>query len=436
MTIVIPIKKRIVTPNDVIPSTNPYRPYGALLQYWKDKENREVLIDGAAGTGKSRGIIEKFHGIAMKYDGARLCFVRKTRKSITQSIAVTYEKKVLPQGALGNYIKWRTYEQEYRYPNGSIIAVSGLDDPQKLLSSEWDGIFINEGIEIEQGDYEVATSRLRNAKVPYQQVVVDTNPSFPTHWLIRRAEEKKMKRYRSVHEDNPTVTPEYLSTLDALTGVRKLRLRYGLWVAAEGQVYEEFDESKHTVYAFIAPSSWKRIWGVDFGYTKPFVWQEWVIDHDGRMYLYKEIYKTQTLVEEHARLIKEITKDEPKPQAVVCDHDAEGRATLEKHLGISTIPADKKIKEGIQTVKERLKVQADGRPRLAIMLDSLYEIDETLKEKAEPLCCKDEFMSYVWDKKQEKLKEIPVDEYNHSMDTMRYVVMYLDGKGSSAGIFF
>jgi predicted transcriptional regulator len=40
---------------------------------------------------------------------------------------------------------------------------------------------------------------------------------------------------------------------------------------------------------------------VDFGYTNPFVMQWWAEDPDGRLYLYREIYRTRRLVEDHAK---------------------------------------------------------------------------------------------------------------------------------------
>src|SRR3546814_13001122 len=66
----------------------------------------------------------------------------------------------------------------------------------------------------------------------------------------------------------------YMSKLDALTGVRYMRLRKGIWCAAEGLVYEEFDPELHVHKRIgVPPISWTRYMTVDFGYTNPMVVQ-------------------------------------------------------------------------------------------------------------------------------------------------------------------
>src|SRR3546814_10566883 len=90
-----------------------------------------------------------------------------------------------------------------------------------------------------------------------------------------------------------------MSKLDALTGVRYMRLRKGIWCAAEGLVYEEFDPELHVHKRIgVPPISWTRYMTVDFGYTNPMVVQMWAEDEDGRLYLYRELYHTKTTVED------------------------------------------------------------------------------------------------------------------------------------------
>ena len=67
----------------------------------------------------------------------RAAIVRKVRKSLTQAALVTYEKKVLPQPS---GVRFWTEDQEYRYPNGAIIALAGLDDPEKVKSTDPDKV--------------------------------------------------------------------------------------------------------------------------------------------------------------------------------------------------------------------------------------------------------------------------------------------------------
>ncbi|MDN3249743.1 hypothetical protein [Streptomyces sp. ZSW22] len=94
----------------------------------------------------------------------------------------------------------------------------------------------------------------------------------------------------------------------------------------------------------------------------------------------------------------ERTWTEPKPVAVVADHDAGNRAVLERELGLSTTPARKNVKTGLQAVKTRLKPAGDGLPRLLIMRDTLVERDQALADAKKPLCTADEITGYVWAK--------------------------------------
>jgi phage terminase large subunit len=214
--------------------------------------------------------------------------------------------------------------------------------------------------------------------------------------------------------------------LARLTGLRRARLFEGKAVQAEGAVYGGYNPALHLVDAFPVPDDWPRFRAVDFGYTNPFTCQWWALDNDGRMYRYREIYHTQRLVEDHAKEIVRLSEGE-NIETTVCDHDAEDRATLERH-GVPTIPASKGISAGLQAVATRLRKAGDGRPRLFLMRDALVERDATLEAAFKPLCTEDEFPAYVWPESSQgrTIKEVPLDLNNHGMDALRYAVMHKD----------
>lgn len=433
--------------------TDEYHAYGAQAKLFRATHRNEVLLAGAAGTGKTRGLLEYGNWIATGYPGARILLVRKTRRSLTESAMTTFEQKVLhpAQGVV-----WQSTLQRYAYPNGSIMAVAGMDKASKVMSSEWDIVLVPEATELEEREWEALTTRLRNGKVPWQQIIGDCNPDAPTHWLKLRAESGKVLMLTSIHEDNPTVTPAYLARLDELTGVRYLRYRLGVWAAAEGMVYEgSWDRAKNLIERSSVtnrtynplygdcniPRSWPRYLAIDFGYTNPFVCQWWAQDSDGRLYLYREIYRSRTLVEDHARAILHYAKwhldggrlaptardSDPLPRAIFADHDAEGRATLERHLGWTTTPAEKAISDGIQAVAARMKNAGDGKPRLFILQGSLVDRDPILQDAKLPCSTIEEVEGYVWDTRGGRAKgEEPLDENNHGMDCARYICATLD----------
>jgi PBSX family phage terminase large subunit len=368
----------------------------------------------------------------------RALIVRKTRTSLTESALVTFEEKVLPYGSPLANGPQRRMRQSYNYPNGSVIVVGGLDDSQRVMSTEYDMIYVMEAIETTENDWENLTTRLRNGVMPYQQIIADTNPDSPTHWLVQRANNGITRMIECRHEDNPVLYDRakgdwtkaglvYIDTLDRLTGPRKDRLRYGRWVQAEGVVYEGFDKTKHLIDRFDIPRDWLRYWVIDFGFNHAFVCQFWAVDSDGRLYRYREIYFTQRLVEDHAKQILAVSAGEPLPQRVICDHDAEDRATFERHTGFVTTPAHKTVSDGIQAVAARLKPSGDGKPRLFFMRDSLVERDQKLVEKKLPACTEEEIDSYIWNVGGGRNKgEEPVKANDDGMDCTRYMVAQLD----------
>lgn len=417
----------------LVPGNRLYEPRGGAKQILYCKDNT-ILFEGPAGTGKTRAVLEKIHLCAMKYPNCRILICRKTRASMTQSILVTFEEKVLPENSPIKSGPTRENRREYRYSNGSVIIVAGLDNPDRIMSTEYDIICSFESTELTQDDGEKLTTRLRNGVIPYQQWIADCNPGSPTHWLNVDANKGKMTRILSRHADNPSVTPAYLNVLSNLSGARRDRLYLGKWAAQEGLVYD-YDPAIHLIDRFPIPSEWRRIRTIDFGYTNPFVCQWWAIDPDGRAYRYREIYMSRRIVSDHAKKIidasyfineKGIRMPE-KFEATISDHDAEDRATLQR-CGIPTIAALKTIATGIQDVQKRLLPEYEGaKPMMLFMRDSLLERDSMMDEQKKPASTEEEFDDYIWPKGSDgkSNKEAPVKMNDHGMDCLKYTAMYL-----------
>lgn len=445
-----PIKKRIET-------------RGAARLLLADR-SPELLIVGAAGTGKSFLALYKIHLMCLmngacpkdcaiehehKLTGMRALMVRKTHKSLTSTGLVTFREQVAADAIAQGLLKWYGGSGEkpaqYIYSNGSAIVVGGMDNADKIMSAEYDLIFCQEATDFTLDDWEKCNSRLRNGRVSFQQLLADCNPQQPSHWLKKRCDDGLTKMLISRHEDNPRYfdsqgnpTPQgadYMRRLDNLTGVRRERLRFGRWAAAEGMIYEDWRPDVHLSDRKILPMDWPRYWGIDFGYTNPFVWQMWAIDPDGRMYLEKEIYRTKRLVEDHVKdILAVVTRKSdgawkyPKPQAIITDHDAEDRATFERHIGMGTTAANKNVSEGIQAMQARLRLAGDGLPRMFLCRDALVERDEELKQAGRPTWMGEEFEGYIWEPSPDgkPVKDKPLKDNDHSLDTARYVVARLD----------
>lgn len=442
-----------------------YEPRGACREIFHCRDE-EVLIAGPAGTGKSRACLEKIFALCLQNPNLRALMVRKTARSLGSTALVTWRthvaKEAIAIGAVKFYGGSATEPPQYKFRNGSTVVLGGLDNPMRVMSSEYDIVYIMEATEVTVEDIEMIKTRLRNWTMSFQQLIMDCNPSTETHFLLQRERDGTLVKLESRHEDNPRLVnlngeyteqgKKYLGMLDRLTGVRHKRLRLGLWVSSEGIVYEEFDPAVHVVdweydtdgKRIPLSNEWPRYWVVDFGYVEPFVCQFYARDHDGCMWLYREIFQTQRTVTEHAKRILECVTErkeqklinplersvtsreqlewiEPQPTAIICDHDADNRRTLEQALGMPTVPAIKSIDDGIDHHKELLRTPG----ALKIMRDCVVDPDIYLREHMKPGSTVEEYASYSWKRDiHGMMTDTPEDANNHGMDAVRYMTEY------------
>lgn len=445
-----------------------YTPRGVLAELYRAREP-EVLVSGPAGTGKSMACLERLHAACLMNPGMRGLIVRKTLASLGSTALVTWRKRVVPEAMAAGTVKYYGGSAEeppqYRYTNGARVVIGGMDKAIRIMSSEYDLAYVQEATELTVEDWESITTRLRYGVRPVQQVIADCNPGAPTHWLKQRVDAGRVRILESRHEDNPELFHlmpdgthsltdrgrDYIAKLDALTGVRYWRLRKGLWVAAEGVIFEDFDPAVHMIDTMPAGwRDWPRYWSIDFGFVNPFVCQFWAEDPDGRLYLYREIYRTGRTVDQLAHeILKTVgitvagdgrrlgSWTEPQPVAIICDHDAENRAVLARELGLGTRPAKKKVQEGIQKAQARFRPRGDGSRGIYILRGArTHQPDPVLVDKLKPTCTADELPAYVWDTAPgKKVKEDPLKVDDHGCDALRYFVADRDLR-SSSGVRF
>ena len=443
----------------------------------------EVLYSGRYGSSKSRTLTEKADIFCRQYPGSRVVLARKRRTDLgLTTLRILLEQTITPSHAAWGWKKSSDGGSALYYPNGSEILAVGLDEPLKLKSGEFDLVLIDQAEEIDEEEWNAAAGRLRRYSGPYRQIMGACNPDSPVHFLFKKFQPTRSHRIWSkepltlpngqvlppgqlvaeailagAHDNMENLGTDYLARLARYKGRYYQRYVLGLWVAFEGQVYDCWDESVHVVqrpkewaeWGGYPPASWPRYKSTDFGYVNPFVHQWWADDPEGRRWLYQEIYYSHRTVSQHSEQIRSLEARElaalneallrrgEKPMRYLdfwlepADHDAEDRATMELH-DIATIPANKDVSAGIQTVYD-LMVPYQKEPgaaldaRLKFVEDAVVERDPYLENEGFPTCTIEEvaLLRYRNPPKSSTLGRVqPEDvfkEHDHGCDAMRYM---------------
>jgi predicted phage terminase large subunit-like protein len=232
----------------------------------------ELILCGPANCGKTFAILHKLQDLALNFPNARIAMVRKTRRSMNDSILETFEGGVYPAKYLASRILDRGSRTNYTYPNGSRIHVFGMDAPDKLLGSRWDIIYVNECTELTEAEWGQLGTRLLTHNTPFNQLIGDCNPASKgqEHWIWKRHKRGELPLMYSDHTLNPSTTASDLKRLDTARG--DLRRRFFLsgpesWVAlpTEGKLFKpEWFVGKY-IKALPSGGKWARGWDTASG---------------------------------------------------------------------------------------------------------------------------------------------------------------------------
>lgn len=326
-------------------------------------------------TGKTYGVLAWFHKRMCTTSNAKGLWVRKTYNSLLGSACETFERKILPvpPGHKDSHVTVFGGErpQKYQYSNGGEIVLGGLDKPEKFLSAEFDFIYINQSEEITQSAYEMLTGRCdgRAGNTDTPQILGDCNPSYPGHWIQTRHSSGVLEFYEQLHRDNPLIYTadgqltesgtQIIANLEKLTGVRRQRGLLGLWVAAEGAIFDNFSFAENVTEDAEYHPDWPVYWGIDDGYAegagvgtpghhpRAFILAQQ--RPDGGFNVFDEYYRTLQLPEASIQEVLSWPYAEPD-MALVDSSAAELRRRLGE-CGIFNGAASHRVADGIKVMR-------------------------------------------------------------------------------------
>jgi hypothetical protein len=255
----------------------------------------EWILAGPSETGKTYATLYRLDQLLRATPNAQAALMRKVRSTIGPTVLRTY-LRVLAMSNSGAVAYGGKNPEWYDYPNGARLWIGGMDDPGKVLSGERDFIYVNQAEELTQDDWETLSTRAtgRGAVSSTPMLFGDCNPGPADHWIQRRKEAGSLQLLESKHEDNPSLFDDAgqlteqgarsMATLDRLTGVRRMRLRNGLWVGAEGAYYTQLDDARHIV-AMPDRRGWPVWAALDYGFSHPLSFGVFTIDPWDRVYV-------------------------------------------------------------------------------------------------------------------------------------------------------
>ena len=442
-------------------------PQGAMPALYQSKASVRI-VGGTYDAGKTFGGIAYMDAFAWRNPGARMTFVHRSLNRVYRNIVPSYEKflgyKPTSRDAPNpTYVTRFGGERPefFEYANGSRIYMNGLDKPQNLLSDFFDAGFVNQAELLPFDAWDELTARVseRAGNSPIAVLLGDCNPNVPHHWIRQQTKEKKLDYFRMSFLDNPEIIPDQQSdrliafkhafanepdphllntimdlfTVPGLRRVEKLKnlegLRFkrgflGLWESGEGLVFQRFDPEIHIVDATIMPN-WKRYLSVDWGTRNPssVIW--WAQSPDDRLYAYKEIYKTQLTKPDLIALIKENCdrRYDRIQYAAVDSADQDGVEQLRRAGFRVNEPVKNRVAQ-IDAVKERLKIDASGKPAIMFLRDRLvHPPDQDLRDEYRPVEVTDEFLSLSYNEKRKGTNKDDEDTVgdNHGVDGTGYL---------------
>lgn len=426
----------------------------------------ELLFGGAAGPGKTEWLVAEHVRLALEVAGSASLILRRTFPELNAAGGIAYRllERLSPDVATYN-----RSEHVWTFRNGSLIVLSHAQNENDVLrhqGAEYQLIGFDELTSFTEWQYRYLGSRLRAAGELAARMraagyrprrLATTNPGGPGHaWVKDRFVDPVPPRTRfraaptldepnpgvrvfvpGLLEDNPHVDDAYRQQLEQLDDDDRRALLYGDWDVYKGQRFRSFRRSVHVVEPEEMPvplGGAQRGVGVDYGLDAPFAALWGARLADGLVVVYRELYAaglTPTQQAEAVRAAERPGERSPgRPVPVWLDPSTWARQphqpTVKGTAGnpppgsiagdyakakLPPLRANNDRLRGVALVADKLKVRADGRPRL-IVYSSCTNLVRTLPQLP-----------------RSKLNPEDVDTRaeDHAYDALRYLLAGLEG---------
>ena len=292
----------------------------------------------------------------------------------------------------------------YNPENNNLWFFTSIDNPEKIKSTEFNYIHIEETNEFSYEDFIILDLRLsgptNNKEI--NQLFISYNPIDEHDWINTKVKPRQdAEIIHSTYKDNPFLAESYTDKLESLKNQDESYYKvYALGEYAEikgliwgrPEIKQEFPEVKETIY------------GLDFGYNNPSTLIEVGIDVEAMALYFRElIYETHLTNDELIEKMKDVIPPEKRHYDIYADASEPARIEEIYKAGFNIKPADKEkgsVKNGIDMVKRFKR----------------YSLDENTN-------LNDEFGGYKFkvDKNGHVLEE-PVKYEDHTCDAGRYAV--------------
>jgi phage terminase large subunit len=326
----------------------------------------------------------------------------------------------------------------------------GLEEPDKLRSLNLNAFLIDEAAQVSEAAFLLLQGRLRGK---YVRKGFLTQNSGGHDWTYRYFVKKDMFKNEEVKKEflsikapsteNKHLPEGYVETILATWSEERIKREiYADEDAFEGQVYADFRSNIHVVQPFKIPDEWTRVIGADHGFRNPACWLWGAVDYDGNIFIYREFYKKEWVIEE---ICKGKTypggKREPGVLGLMYDPEKKrheridqiridpstraqrgsGKSDWDLYIenlpeGFPLMPANNEKTAGIDRVKSYLKINPNtSRAKLYIFNTCPNLIEEIANYRY------DEIPAHLQGKKNEK--EEPRKVNDHACDALRYLIM-------------